>query len=205
MIPVKLTDANTDELIQQAISIMMNGGTIAYPTETIYGLGAKYDDKNALKKLYALKQRPLEKTFPIIIGSVEQLSLLAEDVNNTATDLITRFWPGPLTLIFRAKSGLNSYITSNGKVAVRIPGASFALDLVRAALFPITATSANISGLPPARTAAMIADYFTDNLDLIIDGGDSPMVVPSTLVDVTKNTALILREGAINTSRLFIR
>jgi L-threonylcarbamoyladenylate synthase len=204
MIPVKLTDANTDELIQQAISIMMNGGTIAYPTETIYGLGAKYDDKNALKKLYALKQRPLEKTFPIIIGSVEQLSLLAEDVNNTATDLITRFWPGPLTLIFRAKSGLNSYITSNGKVAVRIPGASFALDLVRAAPFPITATSANISGLPPARTAAMIADYFTDNLDLIIDGGDSPMVVPSTLVDVTENTALILREGAINTSRLYI-
>ena len=178
---------------------------IAYPTETIYGLGAKYDDENALKKLYTLKQRPLEKTFPIIIGSVEQLSLMAEDVNNAAADLITRFWPGPLTLIFHAKSGLNNYICWNGKVAVRIPGASFALDLVGAALFPITATSANISGLPPARTAKMIADYFTDNLDLIIDGGDSPMVVPSTLVDVTENTPLILREGAINTARLFIR
>jgi len=184
---------------------MMNGGTIAYPTETIYGLGAKYDDENALKKLYRVKQRPCEKTVPIIIGSIEQLSLLAEDVSNAAADLIARFWPGPLTLIFRARSGLNSYITWNGKVAIRIPGASFALDLVRASSFPITATSANISGLPPARTAARIADYFADTLDLIIDGGESPTAVPSTIVDVTDNTPVVIREGAIKTSLLFVR
>jgi L-threonylcarbamoyladenylate synthase len=184
---------------------MMNGGTIAYPTETIYGLGAKYDDENALKRLYGVKQRPREKTVPIMIGSIDQLPLLAEDVSNTAADLIARFWPGPLTLIFRARSGLNSYITSNGKVAVRIPGASFALDLVRAASFPITATSANISGLPPARTAAMIAAYFADTLDLIIDGGESPTAVPSTLADVTDTTPVVLREGAIKTSLLFVR
>jgi L-threonylcarbamoyladenylate synthase len=205
MIPVKLKDANADEMIRRAISIMMTGGVIAYPTETIYGLGAKYDDDSALIRLYGLKQRPREKTVPIIIGSIEQLSLLVEFVNNTAADLISRFWPGPLTLIFRAKSGLNRHITSNRKVAVRIPGASFALTLVRAACFPITATSANISGLPPARNTAMIADYFADSLDLIIDGGESPTVVPSTLVDVTNNTPVVLREGAIKTSLLFVR
>jgi len=184
---------------------MTNGGTIGYPTETMYGLGAKYDDENALKRLYGLKQRPLEKTVPIIIGSVQQLSLLAEFVNSTAADLISRFWPGPLTLIFHARSGLNRYITSNRKVAVRIPGASFALDLVRAACFPITATSANISGLPPARNTAMIADYFADSLDLIVDGGESPTAVPSTLVDVTDDTPVVIREGAIKTSLLFVR
>ncbi len=183
---------------------MMNGGIISYPTETIYGLGATYDNENALKRLYGLKQRPYEKTVPIIIGSIEQLSLLAEVVNDTAADLISRFWPGPLTLIFRARSGLNGYVTSNRKVAVRIPGASFALDLVRAAGFPIIATSANISGLPPARNAAMVADYFADNLDLIVDGGESPTAVPSTLVDVTDNTPIIVREGAIKNSLLFV-
>jgi L-threonylcarbamoyladenylate synthase len=205
MISVKLTNTNADEIIRRAISMIMNGGVISYPTETIYGLGAKYDDENALKRLYGLKQRPHEKTVPIIIGSVEQLSLLTEFVNNTAADLISRFWPGPLTLIFRARSGLNGYVTSNRKVAVRIPGASFALDLVRAACFPITATSANISGLPPAHNAAMITDYFADNLDLIIDGGESPTAVPSTLVDVTDIAPIIIREGAIKTSLLFAR
>ena len=91
------------------------------------------------------------------------------------------------------------------KIAVRIPGESFALDLVRAAGFPITATSANISGLPAARDASMISEYFNDRLDLIIDGGTSRNTQPSTIVDVTGQTAVVLREGAISASRIFTR
>ena len=203
MSSLKLSTSNSDEIIQHAISVLLKGGAIAYPTETLYGLGAKYDDEQAVKRLYELKKRPREKTIPIIIGSAEQLSLLAESVNDAAADLISRFWPGPLTLILRARAGLNSFIISDGKIAVRVPGESFALRLVRAAGFPLTATSANISGKPPAHNAGMVTDYFGSGLDLVVDGGESPSTLPSTIVDVTKETPVLLREGAIKPSLLF--
>jgi len=190
-------------MIERAVLSLFHGGIIAYPTETLYGLGAKYDNEQALMRLYELKRRPHENTIPIIIGSVEQLSLLVNSVNETAADLIRKFWPGPLTLVFAARSGLISYITCADKIAVRIPGESFALDLVRAAGFPITATSANISGFPAARDVSMISEYFNDRLDLIIDGGTSQNTQPSTIVDVTRQTAVVLREGAISASRIF--
>jgi L-threonylcarbamoyladenylate synthase len=200
-----LSAENTNRLIVQAVLSIFHGGIIAYPTETLYGLGAKYDNEQALMRLYELKRRPHEKTIPIIIGSIEQLSLLVNSVNETAADLIKKFWPGPMTLVFDARSGLSSYITCNNKIAVRIPGESFALDLVRAAGFPITATSANISGLPAARDASMISEYFNDRVDLIIDGGTSQNTQPSTIVDVTRQTAVVLREGAISARRIFTR
>ncbi len=200
---VLLSASNENEVIQKAVSILLNGGTVAYSTETIYGLGAKYDDEQAVKRLYELKNRPRAKAMPLIIGSVEQLAMLTQCVNDAAFDLISRFWPGPLTLIFRARDGLNSYITSDSKVAVRIPGESFALHLVRFAGFPITATSANISGKPPAHNADMVADYFPEGLALIVDGGESQIALPSTIVDVTEKSPLVLREGAIKSSWLF--
>ncbi len=202
---IKLSANNREEVIQRAVSILVGGGIIAYPTETTYGLGARYDEGTALKKLYDLKRRPHEKAMPIIIGSVDQLSLLAVDVNDKAADLISRFWPGPLTLVLCARNGLNDYITSEQKVAVRIPGESFALQLVRAAGVPITATSANISGRPPAINAEMVAGYFAAGLDLIIDGGKSQTALPSTIVDVTGKTPIVLREGALSISNIFTR
>ena len=200
-----LSPKNTDRLIEQAVSSLFHGGIIAYPTETLYGLGARYDNEQALMRLYELKRRPHEKTIPIIIGTVEHLSLLVNSISETAADLIRKFWPGPLTLVFDARSGLSSHITCTDKIAVRIPGESFALDLVRAAGFPITATSANISGLPAARDVSMISEYFYDRLDLIIDGGTSRNTQPSTIVDVTRQTAVVLREGAISASSILTR
>jgi len=204
MITIALVDTSLDEALRQAVSTLLEGGIIAYPTETIYGLGVKYDNEKALRRLYEIKDRPREKTIPIIIGSVEQLSLLVNSFNDKAECLMQKFWPGPLTLIFDARSGLNSYITCSDKIAIRIPGESFALDLARAAGFPITATSANISGLPAARNVAMIRKYFNDRIDLIINGGTSQNTQPSTIVDVTRGTPLILREGAISSSRILI-
>ncbi len=197
---MKFSAKNRDEIIRQAISVLNGGGIIAYPTETLYGLGAKIDDEAALKRLYDMKRRPREKTIPIIIGSAAQLCLLAESVNQTAHDLIERFWPGPLTLIFNALKGLSAYVTSDHKIAVRVPGESFALQLARSAMFPITATSANISGMPPARNASMVQDYFGESIDMIIDGGESSSPVPSTIIDVTQEPAVVLREGVIEVS-----
>lgn len=195
---IKLSDENFEEAINTALSILKNGGIIAYPTETFYGLGAKYDIDSALKRLYEIKQRPGEKAMPLIIGDIEQLSLLADSVNASAKKLINRFWPGPLTILLHSRAGLSEYIVSENKVAVRIPGESFALKLAKASGFPITATSANISGMPPADSASLVFDYFDDRIDLIVDGGKTKGGLPSTIVDAADAAIKILRKGAVD-------
>lgn len=195
---LKLTDENYNEAIRTAISVLDKSGVIAYPTETFYALGARYDKKDALKKLYGIKRRPEEKAMPLIIGDIEELALLTDHISGPAHELIKKFWPGPLTLVFSATKGLNEYIMSENRVAVRVPGESFALRLAKAAGFPITATSANISDKPPAETASMVSDYVDQGIDLIIDGGHTKGGLPSTIIEVTENGIKILRKGAIN-------
>ena len=144
--------------IHDSVGVLQRGGIIAFPTETFYGLGVKFDCHEALKRLYELKRRPREKAMPLIIGGREMLNEIVslDRLSNTgllsaAMILMERFWPGPLTLLFPAKAGLSEYLVAKtGMVAVRIPGESFALHLAEKAGFPITATSANPSGLLPA-------------------------------------------------------
>ncbi len=195
---LKLTRNNHIEAINSAISVLKGGGIVAYPTETFYGLGAGYDNGAAVDKLYRLKQRPKGKAMPLIIGSMDQLDLLTDAVSESARELMQRYWPGPLTLIFAARPGLPAYIVSESRVAVRIPGESFALELAVASGFPITATSANISGMPPAGDAPAVLNYFDGRLDLIIDGGGTDASAPSTIVDVTGTQPVLLRKGAVD-------
>jgi L-threonylcarbamoyladenylate synthase len=173
------------------------GCVIAYPTETLYGIGTRYDNEESLLRIYELKMRPAQKAMPVIIGSVDQLSLIAGNMNDLADRLIRAFWPGPLTLLLPARKDLSPFITSDGKIAVRMPGDSFALRLTLAAGLPITSTSANISGMPPALNAGMVAGYFADGLDLIIDGGECRRKTPSTIIDVTGDVPLLVRKGAL--------
>ena len=195
---MKVTHKNITHVMRHAVDILKNGGIIAFPTETFYGLGAKFDREDSLKRLYDIKQRPQEKAMPLIIGNKELLSIVTVSVNTLALSLMDKFWPGPLTLIFSAKKNLSTFITGGThKVAVRIPGDSFALHLARLANFPITATSANPSGQLPAQDAETVLRYFGDAIDLIIDGGSIPGCLPSTLVDVTGDEIKILREGVI--------
>jgi L-threonylcarbamoyladenylate synthase len=190
--------ADREETLKSASDAIIKGGVIAYPTETLYGLGARFDNELALSRVYELKERPADKAMPLIIGSIHQLDLLTGHINDMAIRLITRFWPGPLTLIFQAKNGLNRFITSEGKIAVRIPGESFALKLVRAAGMPITSTSANISGKPAAANARIILEYFGDAIEVIADGGDlDTSRPPSTIIDVTRAGLHVIREGAV--------
>ena len=197
---VKLTGENLDEAIRSALAVLAGGGIIAYPTETFYGLGAKYDHGPALERLRELKQRPHGNAMPLVIGNVEQLFDLADSVSGPARELIRAYWPGPLTILFQARSGLSEHIVSGGKVAVRVPGDSFALSLARAAGFPITATSANPSGKPPADSAPMVQGYFGSRIDLLIDCGKTGGDRPSTIVDASSGGLKILREGALDIS-----
>jgi L-threonylcarbamoyladenylate synthase len=198
MILIKVNETNMDLILQHTVDILKNGGIIAYPTETFYGLGAKFDLEDSLKKLYDIKQRPGKKAMPLIIGDKGLLPIVAVSVNSIAILLMNSFWPGPLTLIFPARENLSEYITAGTyKVAVRIPGESFALHLAKNAKFPITATSANPSGMIPAQDAETVISYFEDKIDLIIDGGPAAGGMPSTIVDVTGDKIKVLREGAI--------
>lgn len=198
MLKIKVHETNMDHILHQIVDILKNGGIIAYPTETFYGLGVKFDMEDSLKKLYEFKKRPEEKAMPLIIGNKRLLTVVAASITNLAVTLMDSFWPGPLTLIFPAKENLSGYITAGThKVAVRIPGESFALLLAKTANFPITATSANPSGLPPAQDAETVIKYFGDKIDLIIDAGPTSGGLPSTIVDITEDKIKILREGVI--------
>lgn len=196
--PIKVTDKNLSEVLERAVKILNKGGIVAFPTETFYGLGVKFNIEESLRRLYELKRRPEDKPMPLIIGSRVFLSMIAASVEEIAEPLMDKFWPGPLTLILKAKKGLSSYLTANtGSIAVRIPGESAALYLAREAGFPITATSANPSGMPPAEDADAVIRYFGEEVDMVIDGGRTAGGLPSTIADVTEKKIKIVREGAV--------
>ena len=201
---IRPAQTGMSEALEKASGTIKWGGVIAYPTETFYGLGVKFDSSAALENLCRLKCRSRNKALPLIIGEKRMLGLIASSVTESAEKLIEKFWPGPLTLLLPAKANISDLLTAKtGKIAVRIPGESFALDLVRSLGFPITATSANISGMPPAVNIDDVIRYFGDAIDLIIDCGKTPGGKPSTIVDASGVKVRILRAGAISAEEIF--
>ena len=200
---IKGNDINRLTALNSAVEIINGGGIVAYPTETFYGLGVRFDIEDSLKRLYEIKQRPHEKAMPLIIGAAGLLPVVTASVNATAISLMDRFWPGPLTLLFQAREGLSDFITAGTyKVAVRIPGDSFALEFAKLINMPVTATSANPSGGIPAGDAETVIRYFGEGVDLVVDCGPAPGGLPSTIVDVTGEGIKIMREGMINKKTL---
>jgi L-threonylcarbamoyladenylate synthase len=198
MVILRPLEKGIEEAVTRCAGALLRGDIIAFPTETFYGLGVKYDNPASLERLCALKNRPMDKAMPLIIGRREQLSLIASTVSPAAELLMRRFWPGPLTLILPAKKTVSHYITAGtGTVAVRVPGRSFALTLASALEFPITATSANISSYPPADCAEAVADYFGEQIDMVIDCGKTPGSLPSTIIDATGSRPFVVRHGVL--------
>jgi L-threonylcarbamoyladenylate synthase len=195
---IKFSGENAVGAVAATAEVLKRGGIVAFPTETYYGLGAAYDNLTALEKLFALKRRPEGKPVPLITGSVEALELVAEPPDRVTAIIIEKFWPGPLTLLLPAREGLPRLLTAGTAfVAVRIPGPSFALDLARLLPYPITATSANISGRPPAGSAEEVIGYFGEGLDLLIDGDGTPGGAPSTIVAISAGRITPVRNGQI--------
>jgi L-threonylcarbamoyladenylate synthase len=200
---IRPAETGMSAALAKAADTLKKGGLIAYPTETFYGLGVRFDARKALEKLYRIKKRSRQKALPLIIGERRMLELIVSVISRPAEILIKNFWPGPLTLLLPAKPGLSGLVTAQtGKVAVRIPGESFALELARSLAFPITATSANVSGMPPADNAKDVIGYFGDAVDIIIDCGKAPGGWPSTIVDASREKVLFLRAGAISREKV---
>jgi len=187
--------------IQAALKTLQGGGIVAFPTDTVYGLGALAFDSDAICKIYKAKNRPIEKAIPILIGDLSALEKIADDIPSMAFRFASRFWPGPLTCILPKKQTLPLAVSATSTVAVRIPNHADALALLRAA-GPMAVTSANISGGANPSSAQEVFDQLNDRIPLILDGGTTPGGIPSTLVDCTGKAPVILREGPISMNEL---
>ncbi len=182
--------------IPRALEILRSGGLVAFPTDTVYGLGALAFDGKAVESIYIAKDRPLEKAIPILIGDTDDLAKVTSSIPDMARKLAARFWPGPLTLILPKKQTLPESVSATGTVAVRVPDHEVARALLRAA-GPMAVTSANISGGSNPPTAEEVLTQLGGRIALIIDGGNTPGGIPSTLVDCTGDKLQILRAGPI--------
>ena len=187
--------------IKNALNILQSGGIIAFPTDTVYGLGALAFDADAINSIYIAKNRPIEKAIPILIGDLSDLDKVVSDIPNMALHFASRFWPGPLTCIVPKKDTLPFAVSATSTVAVRIPDHIDARALLRAA-GPMAVTSANISGGLNPSSAQEVYDQLSGRISLILDGGKTQGGIPSTLVDCTGEKPLILREGHISLDEL---
>ena len=193
----------TRQNINKAAKIVQNGGLIAYPTETVYGLGVDPFNPEAIAKIFAAKGRPENKGIILLIQNRNNLTRLTRSVPQTADSLMDAFWPGPLTLIFKAHPDLPSSLLGGlDTVALRHSISPIATQLLSALGGPITSTSANRSGQPPCRSAQEVQDTLGDRIDLILDSDQTHDQPPSTLIDTAKDQPIILREGVISTEAL---
>jgi L-threonylcarbamoyladenylate synthase len=189
--------------IAQALQVLRHAGLVAFPTDTVYGVGAQAFLPHAVERIYHVKGRPLSKAIPLLLDRVDRLGKVAEDIPREALALAERFWPGPLTIVLTRSRHVPDVVTAGGpNVAVRVPDHEFALRLIGAAGGVLAATSANLSGHPDPVTAQEVLGYLEGRIDLILDGGQCPGGVPSTVVDLTKSRPLILRAGAIPSDQL---
>jgi L-threonylcarbamoyladenylate synthase len=187
--------------IRTALKILQSGDIVAFPTDTVYGLGALAFNNEAIEGIYTAKDRPIEKAIPILIGDLSDLNQVTEDIPNMALRFATRFWPGPLTCVVPKKKTLPQAVSATPTVAVRIPDHPDARALLRAA-GPMAVTSANISGQASPSTALEVYEQLNKRISLILDGGKTKGGIPSTLVDCTGKEPVILREGPITLAEL---
>ena len=186
--------------IEYAADMIRRGHVISVPTDTFYGLAADPYNLYAVEEIFQIKGRASQKPILLLVSSVEQAEALANgDLPDKFYSLARRFWPGPLTLVIPASSRVPLKITGNtGKVAVRLPNCKVALSLIRALETPLTGTSANLAGLPECASAAEVEECLGDRVSLILDGGDSDLPIPSTIVEVTPQGGWrLIREGAV--------
>ena len=193
-------DAPEPQKITLAGSVIREGRIVVFPTDTVYGLGVDIFNKEAVKEMYRVKRRAVDKPTSIMISEEEWLRDLVAEVSEPARALMRAFWPGALTIVFPvSKSGRISRILTgnNDTIGVRIPANEIAVSLIRECGVPITCPSANVSGHPSPCCVEEVLRELGGEIDLIINGGASDISVPSTVVDLSKGDVCILREGGI--------
>ena len=195
--------ASIQQQVEQGIKILKQGGIVAFPTDTVYGLGASISSNQAVERVYQVKKRPHSIALPLLLADKSQIGEVAEAVPAVAWLLADKFLPGALTIVLFKSKSVPDIVTGGGKtVAIRIPAHPVPIALAQGLGTPIVGTSANLSGKPSSLTAGEVRTQLGDKVDLIIDGGRCPGGRESTIVDLTGETPLILREGAISREEL---
>jgi L-threonylcarbamoyladenylate synthase len=185
--------------IREAVQCLQSGGVIAYPTETVYGLGCDIACASAVHRIQGIKERDTDKPFLILVETIEDAVQLVEgDIAQSVLQLMNQFWPGPMTLIFSASSRVPFWIRGPGStVGIRISPFPVCQSLLHDFQKPLVSTSANPRGVKPAKSIEEVVAYFGDSVDLILDGGVMESSTPSTVVDVTGTVPVIKRKGVI--------
>jgi len=195
---VTIDPAHPETAFARCREVIRSGGVVAYPTDTFYGLGVDPGNPAAVRKLFLLKARPDDQPILILISDQAAVRAWAVDISTQAEDLMKRFWPGPLTLVFKAQQEVLPELTAgSGRIGLRVPGNETTRQLLAFLGTALTGTSANRSGGQSARTAAEAAEEFGDSIDLVLDSGSAAATMPSTVVDVTGTTLKVIREGAV--------
>jgi len=186
-------------LIERAVAILRQGGVVAFPTETFYGLAVDATNEKAVDRIFEIKGRSFNNPIALIISKDDDLVLITDNITEAAKVLMAAFWPGPLTLVFKASLSVSPRLTAGtGKIGARISSHPIAHALAAGLGRPITATSANLSGARECTTAAAVKDQITSDLVTIIDGGATSGGKGSTILDITSHPPIVLREGSIS-------
>jgi L-threonylcarbamoyladenylate synthase len=192
-----------EKQIKQAVTILKNGGVVAYPTDTVYGLGACMTDIKAVDRIFEVKGRPKGMALPVLLADKAQIEEIVISVPLIAQRLADEFFPGALTIILPKSDFVPDIITGGGKtVAFRIPDHPVPLALIKGLGKPIVGTSANLSGQPSALTAIEVQAQIGDKIEMVIDGGRCPGGIESTVIDLSGEKPVIRRQGAISIERL---
>ncbi len=197
----EIITASSTDAIQQTLAVLQVGGLVAFPTDTVYGVGALAFDNKAVESIYIAKDRPVEKAIPVLIGDAEDINKVASEVPLMAKKLVEQLWPGPLTIIVPKHLGLPDSVSATNTVGVRVPDHIVARSVLRAA-GPMAVTSANLSGQPSPSTAEEVFTQLNGRIALILDGGKTPGGVPSTLVDCTGSQPIVVRQGPISLNQI---
>jgi L-threonylcarbamoyladenylate synthase len=200
-LPTEVISVQDPQALASAESLLRAGGLAAFPTDTVYGLGAMLFDLQAIEQLYMVKGRDAAKAIAVLIGDEAALGQVAGELGDVATRLARRFWPGPLTLVVPAHPDLPANLSPLPTVGVRMPNHPVALALLRRT-GPLAVTSANLSGGPSSKTAAEVFAQLNGRIPLILDGGQTPGGLSSTVVDCTGSELVILRQGPISMQQL---
>lgn len=197
------TQKDWEKAVSYAAGILQRGGLVAFPTETVYGLGADARNSTAVKKIFTAKNRPADNPLITHVTGLDQVRSLVREIPPRAVLLARHFWPGPLTLVL-PKSGVLPHVTTAGlqSVAVRVPAHPLALSLLKAAALPVAAPSANLSGSPSPTTADHVMADLAGRIDAILDGGDCRVGVESTVLSLLDSSPVLLRPGGVTLEQL---
>lgn len=199
---IKLLDGQDQAAIEEAAGILKAGYLVAFPTDTVYGIGAKVSDSRAIDRLYRVKERAYDKGIPILIADLRDLPKLTSEISPSARQLINDYWPGPLTIILPGQNNLPTNLSPDNTLAVRIPDNEIARRFIRAAGGAVATSSANRSGESPALSVPEVMEALGSDIEAVLDGGQAQIGLASTIVDFTSDSPKVTRLGPIRLEEL---